>query len=177
MKKAKPKKKAVAKKVAAKKVAPIPEGYHTVTPYLTVRDAAQAIDFYKRAFGAKERARMPGPDGKGVMHAELQIGDSRVMLSDELPISSSKAPTTLGGTTGALFIYVPNVDAAFKRAEGAGCKVLSPLADMFWGDRYGKLEDPFGNQWMLATHKEDVPPKEMNRRGQQFMAQMAGRPQ
>ena len=168
-KKSTPKKKVNVRK----KVQPVPKGYHTVTPYLTVRDAAQAIDFYKRALGAKERSRMPGPDGKSVMHAELQIGDSRVMLSDELPISSSKAPTTLGGTTTMLFLYVPNVDAAFKRAEDAGCKVVRPLADMFWGDRYGTLVDPFGNQWGLATHKEDVAPKEMKRRTQEFMAQMA----
>jgi PhnB protein len=174
--KKKAKKKAVAKKVVKAvvktKVSPVPQGYHTVTPYLTVRDAAQAIDFYKRAFGAKELMRMPGPDGKNIMHAELRIGDSIVMLSDENPgMSTSHAPTTLGGTTCVLFLYVPNVDAAFKRAEDAGCKVLKPLADMFWGDRYGQLEDPFGNQWALATHKEDVTPKEMNRRAQAAMAQ------
>jgi PhnB protein len=174
MKKAKVKKAAAKKKIVKKQIMPVPEGYHTVTPYLTVRDAAQAIDFYKRALGAKERSRMPGPDGKSIMHAELKIGDSIVMLSDELPgMSTAHAPTTLGGTTGLLFLYVPNVDATFKRAMDAGCKVLSPLADMFWGDRYGKLEDPFGNQWMLATHKEDVTPKEMNRRAQVFMAQMS----
>ena len=171
-KKAKPKKKAVLKK----KVTPIPAGYHSVTPYLTIRDAAQAIDFYKRALGAKELMRMPGPGGK-VGHAELKIGDSIVMLSDEFPgTSTCHAPTSLGGATAMLFLYVPNVDAAFERAENAGCKVLKPLADMFWGDRYGQLEDPFGNQWGLATHKEDVTPKEMARRAQAAMAQRPGNP-
>jgi len=166
-----PKKKAIV----SKKVKPIPEGYHTVTPYLTVRDAAQAIGFYKRVFTAKELMRMPGPDGKSIGHAELRIGDSVVMLSDEVPgMSTCRAPTSLGGTTVALFLYVPNVDATFKRAVDAGCKVLRPLADMFWGDRYGQLEDPFGNQWALATHKEDVTPREMKRRAQAWMAQMAG---
>ena len=170
-KKAKPVKKASL----TKKVTPVPRGYHTVTPYLTVRGAAEAIDFYKRALGAKEKTRMPGPDGKSVMHAELKIGDSILMLSDELPMSSCKAPTTLGGATAMVFLYVPNVDAAFKRAEDAGCKVVRPLVDMFWGDRYGQLEDPFGNQWGLATHKEDVTPEEMGRRAQAWMAQMAGK--
>ncbi len=115
--------------------------------------------------------RMDGPNGT-VMHAELRIGNSSVMLSDELPTSSCKAPTTLGGTTTMLFLYVPNVDAAFKQAVSAGCKVVRPLADMFWGDRFGTLEDPYGNQWGLASHKEDVPPKEMSRRAQAAMAQM-----
>lgn len=167
-KKTNPKRKPSVKK----QVKPVPEGYHTVTPYLTVRDAAQAIDFYKRVFGATEIMRMPGPDGKSLVHAELRIGDSVVMLSDEMPgMSTCHAPTSLGGTTVALFLYVPNVDATFKRAVGAGCKVLRPLADMFWGDRYGQVEDPFGNQWALATHKEDVTPKEMKRRAQAAMAQ------
>ena len=175
MKKAKVKKTAAKKKITKKKIKPVPEGYHTVTPYLTVRDAAQAIDFYKRVFGAREVTRMPGPDGKSIMHAELRIGDSIVMLSDELPgMSTCHAPTSLGGTTVALFLYVPNVDATFKRAVDAGCKVLRPLADMFWGDRYGQLEDPFGNQWGLATHQEDLTPKEMKRRAQAAMAQMPG---
>jgi len=175
--KKKAKKKAVAKKVVKAKIAAVPKGYHTVTPYLTVRGGAEAIEFYKRALGAKELMRMPGQDGKSVMHAELRIGDSIVMLSDEVPgMSTTHAPTSLGGATSMLFLYVPNVDAAFKRAEDAGCKVLKPLADMFWGDRYGQLEDPFGNQWALATHKEDVSPKEMARRAQAAMAQRPGNP-
>ncbi len=153
---------------------PIPDGYRTVTPYLTVHDAAQALDFYRRAFGTEEIVRMPGPDGK-VMHAELKVGDSIVMLSDEFPgMSSCRAPKSLGGTTTMLFLYVPDVDAAFKRAVDAGCKVLMPVADMFWGDRFGKLEDPFGNQWGLATHKEDLTPEEIRQRAEAAMAQMSG---
>ena len=155
-------------------VRPVPAGYRTVTPYLTVNDGARALEFYQRAFGAQETERMPGPGGK-VMHAEFRIGDSIVMLSDEFPgMSSCKAPTTLGGTTGSLFLYVPDVDAAFRRAVGAGCKVIAPLTDMFWGDRFGKLEDPFGNQWSMATHKEDVSPAEMADRARDAMAKMGG---
>jgi len=170
MAKGKRPKKAIAKKPAAK-VSPVPPGYRTVTAYLTVKDGGAAIDFYKRAFGAKERQRMLAPDGKTVMHAELTIGDSIVMLSDEVPgMSTCRAPSSLGGTTGMLFLYLPNVDASVKRAVDAGCKVLMPAADMFWGDRFGKLEDPFGNQWGLATHKEDVGPAELKRRAQAAMA-------
>ncbi len=153
---------------------PIPDGYHSVTPYLTVKGAAQAIDFYKRAFGARELERMPGPDGQSVMHAEIKVGDSVVMLSDEFPgVSTCKAPTSLGGSTALLFLYVPDVDTAFKRALDAGCKVSRPLADMFWGDRYGQVEDPFGNHWGLATHKEDLTPDELRKRAQAAMAQRA----
>ena len=156
-------------------VRPVPPGYHTVTPYLTVRDGARALDFYKRAFGAAELMRMPGPGGS-LMHAEVRIGNSIVMLSDEIPgMSSCKAPTSLGGTTVQLFLYVPDVDAAFKRAVDTGCKVLMPLTDMFWGDRYGKLEDPFGNQWGLATHKEDLTPNEIAKRGAAAMTQTPGK--
>ena len=161
---------------ASVKVSPIPKGYHSVTPYLTVSDGAAALAFYARAFGARETERMPGPGGK-IMHAEIRIGDSVVMLSDEIPgVSSCRAPTSLGGTTGALFLYVPDVYASFRRAMDAGCKVLMPATDMFWGDRYGKLEDPFGNQWGLATHKEDVSPAEIRKRGETAMAAM-GKPQ
>jgi PhnB protein len=157
-------------------VKPVPTGYHTVTPYLTVNDGAGALAFYKRAFGARETERMPGPCGK-LMHAEIRLGDSVVMLSDELPgTSTCKAPTSLGGTTGALFLYVRDVDAAFKRAVDAGCKVLMAVTDMFWGDRFGKLEDPFGNQWGLATHQEDVSPAEMARRAQAAMSARPGQP-
>ena len=165
--------KAVRPSSAAKTVRPVPSGYHTVTAYLTVNDGARALEFYKRAFGASESQRMPGPGGK-LMHAEFRIGDSVVMLSDEFPgMSSCKAPTSLGGTTGSLFLYVPDVDAAFRRAIEAGCKVIAPLTDMFWGDRFGKLEDPFGNQWSMATHKEDVSPAEMGKRAQAAMARMS----
>ena len=160
-----------AKKRAVKKVKPVPSGYHTVTPYLTVSDGARALEFYQRAFGARETERMAGPGGK-VMHAEMRIGDSVIMLSDELPMSTSKAPTTLGGTTGSVMLYLPDVDRTFQQAVAAGCKVLMPPTDMFWGDRFGKLEDPFGNQWGVATHKEDVPPRQMAERAKAAMAQM-----
>jgi PhnB protein len=167
---------AAPSKAKSKNVPPVPAGYHTVTPYLTVNEGARALDFYARAFGARETERMSAPGGK-IMHAEFRIGDSVVMLSDEFPgTSSSKAPSTLGGTTGSLFLYVPDVDAAFRRAAEAGCKPLMPPTDMFWGDRFGRLEDPFGNQWGIATHKEDVSPAEMAKRAQAAMAQM-GKPQ
>jgi len=166
-------KKAKKKKPAPKKVSPIPSGYHTVTPYLTVSDGPRALDFYARAFGARETVRMPGPGGK-VMHAEFRIGDSLVMLSDEFPgTSTSKAPTTLGGTTGSLFLYVKDVDSAFNKAVAAGCTSLMPPTDMFWGDRFGKLRDPFGNEWSMATHTEDVPPKQIAERAKAATAQMA----
>jgi len=158
---------------APKKVSAVPKGFRTVTPYLTVNDGPGALAFYARAFGAREVMRMPAPNGK-LGHAEFRLGDSIVMLSDEFPgMSTQKAPTTLGGTTGSLMVYVPNVDVAFTRAVEAGCKSLMPPTDMFWGDRFGKLEDPYGNQWGLATHKEDVPPKQMAERAKAAMAQMA----
>lgn len=158
---------------ATKKVAPIPAGYRTVTPYLTVSDGARALQFYTRAFGARETVRMPGPGGK-VMHAEFRIGDSLVMLSDEFPgVSTSKAPPTLGGATGSLFLYVRDVDRAFKRAVDAGCTTLMAPTDMFWGDRFAKLRDPFGHEWSMATHIEDVPPKAMAERAKTAIAQMA----
>jgi len=140
-------------------VKPVPEGYHTVTPFLTLKDAAGAIEFYKKAFGAQERVRMPTPDGK-VAHAELQIGDSVVMLSEALqePVTSA-----------SIYLYVPNADATFDRAVKAGAQSTMPLADMFWGDRYGRLTDPFGVRWGIATHKEDVPPEEMGRRAAKAM--------
>jgi PhnB protein len=155
------------------KAKPNPEGFHSVTPYLTVNDAARAIDFYKRAFGATERNRMDGPGGK-VVHAEIKIGDSIVMLADEMMAGGSRSPQSLGGTTSGLFIYVEDVDSAFNRAAAAGAKVDMPVADMFWGDRYGKMTDPFGHSWSLATHIEDVAPEEMARRSKEAMAKMAG---
>jgi PhnB protein len=141
----------------------IPEGYHTVTPYLTIRGAARAIDFYKRAFGAEETMRMPGP-GERIMHAEIRIGDSPVMISDEMPEMGNKSPQTLGGVPGYLFLYVNDVDRAFQRAVDAGAQVKMVPTDMFWGDRYGRLVDPFGHEWGLATHKEDLTPEEIARR-------------
>lgn len=146
-------------------VKPIPEGYHTATPYLVVHDAAKALDFYKRAFDAKETVRMAGPQGK-IAHAELQIGDSMIMLADELPQMEARSPQSLGGTTTGIFLYVKDVDAACKQAVGAGAKVTMPVADMFWGDRYGKVTDPFGHSWSIATHVEDVAPEEMKTRMQ-----------
>ena len=151
---------------------PIPEGFHSVTPSIVVRDAARAIEFYKKALGAKERMRMAGPDGK-VMHAELQIGDSVIFLGDEMPQSPSKSPQTLGGSTGALHLYVQDVDQAFQKAIEAGGKVAMPVADQFWGDRYGSFVDPFGHVWGLGTHKEDLTNDEVEERAKAFFAQMA----
>jgi PhnB protein len=138
----------------------IPEGYHNITPYLTVRDAARAIEFYKQAFGAKEKGVMKGPDGK-VMHAELIIGDSIFMLADESPQQGVLSPQSTGGAGVGLHIYTDNVDSAFDRAVKAGAKTEMPVTDMFWGDRYGKLADPFGHKWSIGTHKRDVSMKEM----------------
>jgi uncharacterized glyoxalase superfamily protein PhnB len=163
------------KKAAPKKVSPIPAGYHTVTPYLVCRGAAQAIDFYKKAFGAKERMRMDGGDGR-IAHAEILIGDSMVMLGDEYPDRGAVSPQTIGGSAVHVFLYLPNVDKAFARATAAGATAEMPPMDMFWGDRYAKLADPFGHKWSMATHVEDVSPKEMARRGAEAMQQQ-GAPQ
>lgn len=149
-------------------VKPIPEGYHTATPYLVVHDAAKAIDYYKRAFDAREIMRMEGPPGK-IGHAELRIGDSVIMLADEMPQMETKSPKTLGGTSGGIFLYVQDVDATFRKAVSAGAKSTTEPADMFWGDRYGQLTDPFGHLWSVATHKEDVAPEEMQKRMQAEM--------
>jgi len=152
-------------------VQPIPTGYHTLTPYMTVRDAARAIEFYKQAFGAEEKGVMKGPDGK-VMHAELRIGDSLFMLADEFPEFGSLSPQSTGGSGMGLHIYVEDVDSAFDRATRAGAKVEMPVADMFWGDRYGKVVDPFGHKWSIATHKRDMTMEEMDEAQKEFMAQM-----
>lgn len=144
-------------------VKPVPDGYHTVTPHLIVRGAAKAITYYAEAFGAEELYRMPGPDGT-VMHAELMIGDSRVMLAEESPQMGSSSPQAIGGSPVCLMLYVKDVDASFARAGAAGCTVQMPPTDMFWGDRYGRLQDPFGHQWAMATHVEDVSPEEMAKR-------------
>ncbi len=150
------------------KVKPVPDGYHTLTPYLVIRDAAKAIEFYKKAFGAKETFRMPGPGGK-IMHAELQIGDSMLMLAEEMPEYGAKSPQALGGSPVNVFLYVEDADKVFNQAVAAGATVTMPLADQFWGDRYGKLADPFGHQWSVATHKEDVAPEEMAKRAAKAM--------
>jgi PhnB protein len=155
----------------ASKVREIPKGFHTVTPYLIVTDGARAIDFYKRAFRAQELLRLDGPDGK-VAHAELKIGDSIIMLSEETP-GHTRSPQSLGGTAVDIMLYVKDVDQAFDQAVAAGAKVTMPLSDMFWGDRYGQVTDPFGHSWSLATHKEDVLPEELRKRTQAAMAKMA----
>jgi PhnB protein len=145
-----------------KTVSPIPAGYHTATPYLVIKDAAKAIEFYKQAFGAQEIFRMPKPDGT-IMHGEIQIGDSRLMLADESAVGAH-SPQSLNGTPVSIFLYVADVDAAFNQAVSAGAKPTTPVQDMFWGDRYGRVTDPFGHQWHVATHKEDVSPAEMGQR-------------
>jgi PhnB protein len=139
-----------------------PEGYHTVTPYLTVKGAAEAIEFYKKALGAEEIFRMPMGDRIG--HAELRIGDSMVMLSDEFPEMGHLGPETRGGATSSLMLYLDNADAAFDQAVAAGAKAERAVEDQFWGDRMGTIVDPYGHRWMLATHVEDVAPDEMERR-------------
>ena len=143
---------------------PIPKGYHSVTPAIVVRNASQAIEFYKKAFGAEELSRMLTPDKKVVAHAELKIGDSIIMISDEFPMNPIKSPQTLGGSTATLNLYVPDADQSFKKAVAAGGKEEMQPTDMFWGDRYGKVVDPFGHTWGLLTHKEDVAPQEMEER-------------
>jgi PhnB protein len=152
---------------------PIPEGYSTVTPALTVKNGAEAIEFYKRALGAKELMRIPGPDGKHLMHAEIEVGNSRVMLADESPEMGCRAPASLGSVSSSLYVYVEDVDKSFRRAVEAGAKALMQPTDMFWGDRFGQIEDPSGHRWGLATHKEDPSPEEMARRQKEFFAQMA----
>ena len=148
---------------------PIPEGYRTLTTYLTVENGADAIDYYKDVFGAKERIRMEAPDGK-IGHAELEIGDSLLMLSDAFPGATSRPPTELGGTTAGAFMYVEDVDAVVKRAVESGATVTIEIADQFWGDRFGSITDPFGHSWSIATHVEDVSPEEIEERGKAAMA-------
>jgi len=156
----------------AQQVKAIPDGYHTITPMLSVRDAARAIEFYKKAFNAQQLFRMDGPDGK-LMHAELKIGNSIFMLGEENQERGCPSPASLNGTPISLYLYVENVDAAFNQAVNAGAKVEMPVADMFWGDRFGQVSDPFGHRWSLATHKEDVTPEQMKQRAQQFFAEQA----
>jgi uncharacterized glyoxalase superfamily protein PhnB len=155
-------------------VKPIPAGFHTITPALTMLNADKAIEFYRRAFGAEERMRFLGPDGKSIMHAEIKIGDSIVFLSEEMPTMGCKGPQALGGTPVGLYLYMEDVDQAFNRAVSAGAKVEMPVTDMFWGDRCGQLTDPFGHKWSLATHREDLTRDEIQTRGKVFFAQMAG---
>ena len=155
------------------KVKAIPEGYHAMTPNLVVTDGAQAIDFYRKAFGAEETVRMPGPSG-GVLHAELRIGDSVFMLGEEMPDMGARSPKSYGGSPVSFYLYFEDVDSAWDRAVKAGGKALMPVTNMFWGDRMGKLEDPFGHSWALAQHVEDPTPEEMQKRQEEFFAQTQG---
>jgi PhnB protein len=152
---------------------PIPEGYTTISPYLAVDDAAEAIEYYKKAFGAEETGRMEAPGGK-IGHAELKIGDSHVMLSDPFPQASTTPPKELGGTSASIFMYVEDVDAVVQKAVDAGATVTMEVEDQFWGDRFGSITDPFGHNWSIATHVEDLTPEEIEERGKAAMAAMAG---
>lgn len=154
-------------------VKPIPEGYHSVTPYLIVDDAARALDFYKNAFGAVETMRLPAPGGR-IGHAEMKIGDSTVMLADEYPAMGARSAKTIGGSPISLMIYVPDVDKLVAQAIGAGGTLVRPLANQFYGDRTGGIDDPFGIHWYLATHVEDVPPEELKRRAEKAMSEAGG---
>ncbi|MGI8966399.1 MAG: VOC family protein [Limisphaerales bacterium] len=151
-----------------KKIKTIPEGFHSITPYLIIRGAAQAMEFYKKAFGAQDRYSLPMPGGK-IGHAEIQIGDSILMLGDENTECGQFSPQHLQGTPVGIMLYVENVDQVFEQAIGAGAKSLMPVADMFWGDRYGKLQDPFGHQWSIATHQRDLSPEEIKTGAEEFM--------
>jgi PhnB protein len=152
----------------------IPAGYHTLTPHLVVAGAAKAIEFYKEAFNADELVRLAGPDGRSIMHAALQIGDSQFFLVDESPDMGAKSPLSLGGTPVTIHSYVQDVDAAFKQATGAGAQTVMPPSDMFWGDRYAVITDPFGHKWSLAARKEDLTPEEIGERAQAFFQQRGG---
>lgn len=156
---------------AQSNVEPIPEGYHSITPYLYVRDGAAALDFYGEAFGAEELFRMDGPPGK-IGHAEMSIGDSRFMLADEVEEWGNPSPQTLGGNGSSLMVYVEDVDALFQRAVDAGAKEVKPVENQFYGDRSGTIEDPFGHRWTISTHVEDVPPEELERRMEEMMSEM-----
>jgi PhnB protein len=147
----------------ANKPKSIPDGYHSATPYLIVNDAAAAIEFYKKAFGATELMRMPKPNGK-IGHAEIKIGDSPIMLADEAPEAGARSPRTIGGSPVSILLYVDDVDSTFTKAVNGGAKVQRPVADQFYGDRTGGVEDPFGHLWYIATHVEDVSPEEMKKR-------------
>lgn len=151
----------------------IPDGYHSVTPYLIVKGADRAIDFYKKVFGASQRMRMDGPNGT-VGHAEIEIDGSAIMLADEFPDMGFRSPQSLGGAGVSLHLYVKDVDACFNRAVAAGGKALRPVQDQFYGDRSGTLEDPFGHVWTISTHKEDLSPDEIRKRSEAFMKQQGG---
>jgi PhnB protein len=156
-------------------VKPIPEGFHTATPVLVVDDGVRALEFYVKGLGAQERMRSAGPGGK-IQHAEFVLGDSIFMLSDEMPDMGSHSPKALGGSTGGIFLYVPDTDAVYHRAIAAGATSLSPPTDMFWGDRHARIRDPFGHEWSIATHTEDVPREEIDKRAKAFYAQASRNP-
>lgn len=153
-------------------VKPIPEGFHTLAPHVIVRDGNQAIAFYKKAFGAEVRMCVPGPGGQGIMHAEIQIGDSVFMLCDEFPKMGVHSPQKFGGSPVTLHLYVEDADKVFDQAVAAGATAKMPLQDMFWGDRYGKVTDPFGHEWSIATHKQDLTPEEIARASEAAFSEM-----
>ncbi len=150
-------------------VKPIPDGYHSVTPTLTINGASDAIEFYKKAFGAKEIYRFPGSDGKSIMHAEIRIDDSAIMLCDEMPQMGCLSPTSIGGPSGSIYLYVNDADSVFNKAVSVGAKPMMPMMDGFWGDRIGVLTDPFGHRWAVATRKKDLTVKEIQKAGAEFM--------
>lgn len=152
---------------------PVPDGFNTVSAYLVVPSAAEALEFYSKAFGAETVMCMTGPDGKGTIHAEMRIGNSTVMLADENPQWDMKSPLALGGSPASLHLYVEDADALYKQALDAGCTEAMPIMDAFWGDRYGKVRDPYGHQWGIATHKEDVGPEELDKRRAEYFASLA----
>lgn len=167
--------KAAKKLKVARGVEPIPKGFHTITTCLMVRGADRAIEFYRKAFGAEVLDRMTGPDGKSVVHSHIRIGDSNIFLGDEIPGMGGGAPEKYGGSPASLHLYVEDVDAAFDRALAAGATIKMPVADMFWGDRYGKVVDPFGYEWGLATRKEELTPEQIRRGAEEFFKSQAGR--
>ena len=154
-------------------VKPIPDGHHSITPTITVKGASSAIEFYKKAFGAQELSRFPGPDGITIMHAEIKIGDSLIMLNDEYPAMGCKSPQSVGGATGGLFLYVQDADDTFNKAVSAGAKPQMPMMDAFWGDRFGSIIDPYGHVWSIATRKKDMTHDELRKAGEEFMKQMS----
>jgi uncharacterized glyoxalase superfamily protein PhnB len=154
----------------------IPEGYHSITPYLIVHDAANAIEFYKHAFEAIERYRHFGPDGKSIINAELKIGDSIILLSDEFPMGKCRSPKSIGGSTAMMHIYTEDADRVFNQAISAGAAAIMPVTDMFWGDRYGQIIDPYGHIWSVATHKQDLSQEEIQRAGEAVFKEMMSSP-
>ena len=166
--------KAAKKMKIVRGVEPIPKGFHTVTPCLMVRGADRALEFYRKAFGAEVLDRLTGPDGKSVIHAQIRVGDSFIFLGDEVPGMGGGAPEKYGGSPASLHLYVEDVDAAVERAVTAGAQVRMPVADMFWGDRYAKVADPFGYEWGLATRKEDLTPDEIRRGAEEFFKKQSG---